>query len=286
MSMKKHLLKITSGLVVLASVVEAMSQAEGYITQSVNEQGTRTVIQFQGGDLAVGNILQFRDQYDEVCYGQVVKVEGQKAVLDISKCKNNKEIKKGAAFEKSHRTMLPEEPTKPAHAAPKPSSGPTLDEDWYTLWGFGFSSIRYQDDDVQNALNDLKDTPGVDHTAVNVDVLGFYWPFADRKSMQGFIINSVSDSYTSDAGDLTVSQALYAYSYHRFYGANIGDGWFWRGDVGLAIHTMSVEVAGVSLRTRRIRVLDFLVVAAMRGGLVLKPGCWRVCTSRTERPMT
>ena len=59
--------------------------------------------------------------------------------------------------------------------------------------------------------------------------------------MSGFIINVVSDSFTGPGGDMTIYQYLYSYSIHHFFGKNIGDGWFLRGDLGISKFSLNID---------------------------------------------
>ncbi|MEQ1665883.1 MAG: hypothetical protein ABL927_10960 [Bdellovibrionales bacterium] len=215
--------------------------AQDYKVNSVNEQFTRVIIDVPHSDLKDGDYLQFKDSYEDLCTGKIINNKTQTAVVDISKCNNKKEIKIGVLFSKFSGTPNTELPPQNQSNPPKKSSGVTADEDWYTLWGLGISGISYSDKSLQAAVDIMDRTPGIDHSASNFDLFGFYWPMADRKSMQGFIINVLSDSFTAGNESLTIDQNLYAYSYHKFYGANIGDGWFLRGDIGLVKDIVEVK---------------------------------------------
>ena len=76
--------------------------------------------------------------------------------------------------------------------------------------------------------------------------------------MHGFVVNSVSDSLDGPGGTITVYQHLYAYSYHKFFGQNIGDGWFVRGDVGLAIFSVDVDTTSFDFSESSDTGLGFL----------------------------
>lgn len=150
---------------------------------------------------------------------------------------------------KDAKTVMPPAVANPAATANGPAQAavdtPSRNENWYTLWGFGFSSAKYADKD-QKVLDGLTN---VTRTTVNVDVLGFYWPFNTHRTMQGVILNSVSDSFSDSSGRLTLSQSLIAYSVHHFFGQNIGDGWFLRGDIGIAQYSISFSNTSGSYST-------------------------------------
>ena len=120
---------------------------------------------------------------------------------------------------------------------------PSINEPWYTLWGFGFPSIEYEKD-LQSAINKINSFPGIVHTAFNFDFFGFYWPDHSFKTMYGVVLNSVSDSIAYKTDTLTILQYTLAFSTHHFFGVNIGDGWFIRGDVGPTWYVAETIIAG------------------------------------------
>lgn len=75
-----------------------------------------------------------------------------------------------------------------------------------------------------------------------MDILGFYWPLSGNKTMIGFVFNTAGDSieYTNGA-ETTVTTSMLGFSAHHFFGENIGDGWFVRGDVGLARASIDID---------------------------------------------
>ncbi|MEK6556495.1 MAG: hypothetical protein AABZ31_14700 [Bdellovibrionota bacterium] len=217
------------------------AQADSFTLTEISGNGKRAELKVQGS-LLEGDYVKYTDKFDENCFAKVIKVTGATAIIDLADCDNAKALKPGLVFT---RTTAPA--PSPSKAMPtndnQQTSGRTIsrDEDWYTLWGFGFTSTDYDEEAVNDIMDDADDEPGVDRSTANYDLFGFYWPMADKKTMHGFIINVVSDSLDGPGGELYITQTLYAYSIQRFYGANIGDGWFIRGDLGVARATIDVE---------------------------------------------
>lgn len=119
--------------------------------------------------------------------------------------------------------------------SPRQTHFENKDESWYTLWGFGLTSNRYNSE-AQAAVDVLNSDVDYYRISLALDLLGFYWPFSNRQTMMGFIINSTGDSWTSTKNTysrLSLSHYLYALSTHHFFNSNIGEGWFARADVGL-----------------------------------------------------
>jgi uncharacterized protein YkvS len=217
--------------------------AEKYSVTKLNEEGTRAIVKGKANTLSVGDYLAVSDEFGEGCSGKVVKINNDSAAIDISNCKNAKGVKVGTEMSVSSAPSIdqPMPGQRRDEVAARKTNGPTADEDWYTLWGLGFSKVDYDDEAVNDILDYTEDLPGVDRATINVDIFGFYWPTADRKSMHGFMGNVVADSLDGPGGTLSINQNMYAYSYHRFYGANIGDGWFLRGDIGLVKYVLSFD---------------------------------------------
>jgi hypothetical protein len=105
-------------------------------------------------------------------------------------------------------------------------------ESWYTFWGAGVSNISYSGE-RQAEINYLtqKDEGS---TGIHANAFGFYFPI-DNNSMYGFVIDAATTSYSTDIyfiDSITYSDSMLAFSYMNFYGSEIGDGLFYRADIG------------------------------------------------------
>ena len=110
---------------------------------------------------------------------------------------------------------------------------PTINENWYMLWGLGLAHLTYNSE-MQSAVDTLEDMPGIETFSGTYDLFGFYWPLADHKTMLGFVVNGSSQSWENKNARLRISHETYSFSAHHFWGPNIGSGWFARGDVGFS----------------------------------------------------
>ncbi len=228
-------------------LVSTNANAQEFKVEKISASKNRALLKGNLGTLKFNTPLVFKDEFGEECVGRILRTKNDQITVDISSCDNASNVKEGSIFKVGTGTVA----ASPTQTQPTTTQAvrttPTIDEDWYTLWGLGFSSVRYGDDQLQDAVDNLEDTSGVDRGTINLDLLGFYWPHADKKSMSGFIINSIGDTFTGPGGDMTISQALYAYSFHHFFGANIGDGWFLRGDIGLAKFSINVDTTTLNV---------------------------------------
>lgn len=187
--------------------------------------------------ITVGESLIYTDKFNESCIAKVLSTNEDTYTLDISECPNKVSIKSGAEFLTQNQAVN--------NTSSSNSSGlPTINESWYTLWGIGISSISYDKKDLNTAFANA-DSNGADRLRLFLDLFGFYWPSADHRSLHGFIASSVADSLTEDSTEITINQLLYSYSYHHYFGQNIGAGWYLRADAGLARHVLRIKGVGV-----------------------------------------
>jgi hypothetical protein len=117
-------------------------------------------------------------------------------------------------------------------------------ESWYTYWGLGYADVTYPDK-LNTVLDELKELPGVDHTGIGLDMLGFYWPNGE-KTIIGGILNGWGDRYEdSDSDDyMQFNGYLFSLSAMHFLTGQIGQGLFLRGDFGASRLVLSTTGYG------------------------------------------
>lgn len=154
---------------------------------------------------------------------------------------NGKVVKKVEKVE-TEADVTPEK-SAPVGSQEVNSNLPSANEDWYTLWGIGFGSASYSGS-LGDIYEDSEDLAGADRSAtVSMDILGFYWPLSGHKTMLGFVFNTAGDSIEfSNGNEASISTSMLGFSAHHFFGENIGDGWFVRGDVGIARASIDFEI--------------------------------------------
>ncbi len=110
-------------------------------------------------------------------------------------------------------------------------------EPWYTYWSLGISQHSYPAE-LQYWVDVLEAQSNVEKTEISIDMLGIYWPIADNKTIIGGVVSGTADRFeaTSLYGSeyVQINQYLYGVSAMRFTGDEPGDGFFIRGDVGIA----------------------------------------------------
>ena len=103
-------------------------------------------------------------------------------------------------------------------------------ETWYTLWGLGYSNISYPKE-WEDILNNVEDDPRVEKASIAIDMLGFYWP-KNEQTLFGGIINGFADRYELDQEHIQINNYIYSFSVIHFLNNRIGQGPFFRGDIG------------------------------------------------------
>jgi len=111
------------------------------------------------------------------------------------------------------------------------------EEDWYAYWAIGMVNHDYPGG-LNSFLNDTESLPGVDRTEIGLDVFGFYKP-QSKNNLSGFVFSGSADQFESRHSELQINQYLLGISGMEFFGRGIGDGFFIRGDAGLAWITVS-----------------------------------------------
>lgn len=106
-------------------------------------------------------------------------------------------------------------------------------ESWYTYWGIGLADHSYPDE-LDRAFSEAEAQPGVSRNEMSLDMLGFYWPLANNKTILGFVVSGSFDALDYGYGSSQLNQYLYSVSAMRFAGDEPGEGFFVRGDIGLA----------------------------------------------------
>ncbi len=113
------------------------------------------------------------------------------------------------------------------------------DESWYFNIGLNFFVPSYGSD-VDAALNQIKSNGGTTRVSLGLDI-AFYWPLADRQTILGPSLIGESDTYSINGYTLSLTQAMLAFSAQHYFGENVGDGFFVRGDVGPANFGVKAE---------------------------------------------
>lgn len=118
-------------------------------------------------------------------------------------------------------------------------------ESWYSYWGVGVSDNSYGDE-LDDALDNAESQSGVDRTQVAVDMLGFYFPMSNEKTVVGAVINATGDRVDVGNENLQLTRTMYSLSAMHFFGKEPGDGFYLRGDAGIAKMSVTTSDGEIS----------------------------------------
>ena len=114
-------------------------------------------------------------------------------------------------------------------------------EPWYFSFAFGLANHKHADE-LDQVFDGAEDVPGVDRFEFAMDLLGFHWPLPEQNTTLGFVINASSDNLSEDGQyDVALNTYLYGVSGIHYFGKEIGDGLFVRGDFGFSRGVLIVD---------------------------------------------
>lgn len=129
---------------------------------------------------------------------------------------------KGGIHEKLPRPTYPEENrTLGEEISWKEEIFPSKNESYYLYFSAGYGNISYS-----GSMAPL-DTP-----ALNLDLLGIYWPKYNQKFLVGMVLGLNLNELSLEESTVLVSQPTLSLSTNYFFGQNIGSGLFARLDFG------------------------------------------------------
>ena len=225
-----------SKIFILSLLISTQLFATDYEVAEVNQSKEIIAVWYKNGDnqLVVGDSLTATVD-GKTCSMPIERISNEKKFVVVSSkgCPFGNELRKGTALTISllNSNDLVEATSKPVLQS-SDSNLRSKNEDWYIYFGLGFGSARYNDKDLQDALDRLKDDSSVSHITVVLDLVGFYYPVFNHSSMIGFLISGVGETFEQNDEKISIYQYQYSFSAMRFFGTNIGDGPFIRGDIG------------------------------------------------------
>jgi hypothetical protein len=114
-------------------------------------------------------------------------------------------------------------------------------EDIYVSLSIGYAESNY-DAKTQQAVDDALNQIDPFDIKLSIESLGLYWPVKDKPLIHGFVVTNAEEiilykrqnEQFIETDILMSFQYIYSYSAFYFASSTIGEGIFFRGDVGLA----------------------------------------------------
>lgn len=114
-------------------------------------------------------------------------------------------------------------------------------ESWYLCFAVGYAKPEYPGP-LQRSLDAVAGMGS--HAAVSLDFPGVYFPLQNRHTVIGGVLNGVGDRYEVNSQSMQINHYTLGLSVMHFVTAEIGDGLFLRGDIGIA--SLAVDVSGTT----------------------------------------
>ncbi|MCK4981176.1 MAG: hypothetical protein KAS62_12320 [Candidatus Delongbacteria bacterium] len=110
-------------------------------------------------------------------------------------------------------------------------------ESWYTYWGIGLPVISYPSE-LQNIIDLLGELDDISNTSFNMDMFGLYLHLQPN-TIAGFIANFNGDRYLLGEEYIQINQYLYSLSVIHYLSDSFGSGFFFRGEGGVAVLSLT-----------------------------------------------
>lgn len=136
---------------------------------------------------------------------------------------------------------IAKEPALPGEPAAAMEDERNKIESWYLNFSFGYADPSYPSQ-LQQGLDQV--AAAGTHVSISLDLPGVYFPLPNRHTVVGGVLNGVGDRYELNSQWMQINHFTLGASAMHFVTGEIGDGLFFRGDLGLA--TIGVEASGQS----------------------------------------
>ncbi len=135
---------------------------------------------------------------------------------------------------------------------------PSKNERFYLQFGLGVSSFEYSTE-AQAVVDELNSISGISKVGINLDLFGFYFPVNNHKTLIGGMISAAAERWSGNGGSLQINQYLFGSSVQHFFGRNIGDGFFIRGDLGVSYFDVDLDTTTLKATERSSAGLGLLL---------------------------
>jgi hypothetical protein len=132
---------------------------------------------------------------------------------------------------------------------------PSKNESWYIFSSLGIAPIEYAPS-INESIQSFTGENNMNNLGLSLDALGIYWPLKNNKSIFGGVLGLVYEDYKtqgvfSETPTTTINQwanlKFWQYSltasFMHFFGQNVGDGIFLRGDLGISSFSGTLNVS-------------------------------------------
>lgn len=226
------------------------AQSVGRVKE-INPETKQLAIVVGEKEIGVSDSLVVDSSSGRQCTYQLKEFRGKSAILNAINCNDNdfngitlgQEVRV-SMFEKSKSAGTEQNSEKPSANLRannnQQSQRRSKKEPWYVHIGIGLSSMSYEAD-TKEVVDEIESVEGVDNFSMMVDLFGLYFPFNNHKTLFGANFNMALENWSYQSRSIQLTQYLISASSYHYFGQGIGDGFFVRGDLGIAWYNIDID---------------------------------------------
>lgn len=209
--------------------------------------------------LEKGSYLLAKISEEKTCKLPILEIGEKEGKVNLTQCQFRKDLTRNMLLslpplvvevDKNYRENS-------ISTAEKKSIGdlPSRNESWYIFSSIGVAPIEYAPS-ISESIQSFTGDASMKNLGISLDALGLYWPLKNNKSILGGVLgfiyeNQKTQGVFSETPTTTITQwgtlKFWQYSitasFMHFYGQNVGDGLFLRGDLGISAFSGNLDVS-------------------------------------------
>ncbi len=196
---------------------------------------------------------------DKTCLLKILELGEKEGKVSLSHCPFRSELKRDQIL--SLPPMVTQvDPTyreNSVYTAEKKAIGdlPSQNEPWYIYTSIGLAPIQYASS-INQSIESFTGNSSMNNLGISLEAFGAYFPLKNKKTVLGGVLGLVYENYKTQGqfnespttvinqwADLKFWQYSITASAMHFYGRNVGDGFFIRGDLGISAFQGTLNVS-------------------------------------------
>jgi len=196
---------------------------------------------------------------DKICILNILELGEREGKVSLLDCPYRKDLKRDLILSLPPLVVKydPSFREDSMATAEKKSIGdlPSRNESWYIYASIGVAPIDYAPS-INESLESFTGENGMNNLGVSLEAFGAYFPLGNKKTLLGGVLGLVYENYKTSGqfnetpitvisqwADLKFWQYSITASAMHFFGQNIGDGYFIRGDLGISSCSGTLNVS-------------------------------------------
>lgn len=209
--------------------------------------------------LEKGSYLLAKISKDKVCKLPILEIGEKEGKVNLTYCPFKKDLKRNQLLTLPPLTVQVDKSYRENSVATAQSKEigdlPSRNESWYIFSSVGLAPIEYAQS-INESIESFTGETSMNNLGLSLDAVGIYWPLKNNKSILGGVFGLVYEKYNtqgtfSETPTTTITQwgtlKFWQYSINasflHFFGQNVGDGIFLRGDLGISSFDGTLNVS-------------------------------------------